>query len=175
MKPIPHFSFCSNSAKDPNWPRHKNHRGKSTMHAFVPVNWNWFKGLSEKRSEYNKVKHQFGTKVVDKLLDLLPNVKGFIEDFEVWTPLKQRKTLGKYRGSVYGLQHDMSKYDDPKLVSRMRPETDIPGLFVTGQDIFTVGVLSNIVGGIASAGAVLRRNTLLDLQSLHMKINKRGN
>ena len=175
-KPIPIMSFLSNSAKDPIWSRHPNHLGKSTMHAFVPVNWKWFESLSGKRSEgseYESVKKQFGVKIVDKLLDLYPKAKEFIEHIEVWTPHKYRIMLGKYKGSVYGLHHDMAKLDDPKLVSRMRPETDIPGLFLTGQDISMGGIPTNIISGIASAGTILGRNTLIDLQTLHMKINKK--
>ena len=36
-------------------------------------------------------------------------------------------------------------------------------------------MLTNILSGIASAGAVLARNTMLDLQKLHSKINLEEN
>ena len=60
----------------------------------------------------------------------------------------------------------------------MRAETDIPGLYLTGQDSLMTGVTSNIVSGIASAGPVLGRNTMMDLWKFHREANleqdKRG-
>ena len=60
----------------------------------------------------------------------------------------------------------------------MRAETDIPGLYLTGQDTLISGVMSNIVSGIASAGPVLGRNTVMDLHKFHRQTNleqdKRG-
>jgi all-trans-retinol 13,14-reductase len=38
------------------------------------------------------------------------------------------------------------------------PRTPIQGLFLTGQDIATVGVAGAAAGGILAASAVLRRN-----------------
>ena len=46
---------------------------------------------------------------------------------------------------------------------------------IAGQDTYINGVLTNILSGIASAGAVLARNTMLDLQKLHSKINLEEN
>ena len=40
-----------------------------------------------------------------------------------------------------------------------------------GQDTYVTGVLPNILNGIVSAGAVLGRNTMLDLQELHTNLN----
>ena len=48
--------------------------------------------------------------------------------------------------------------------------TDIPGLFLSGQDIGLVGVYANILTGVMTAGSVLGRNTLVDLLELHDKI-----
>ena len=60
----------------------------------------------------------------------------------------------------------------------MRAETDIPGLYLTGQDTLISSVMSNIVSGIASAGPVLGRNTVMDLTKFHKQTNleqdKRG-
>ena len=53
----------------------------------------------------------------------------------------------------------------------MRAETDIPGLYLTGQDTLISGVMSNIASGIASAGPVLGRNTMMDLWKFHRQFN----
>ena len=42
---------------------------------------------------------------------------------------------------------------------------------IAGQDTSASGVLINILNGIGAAGAVLGRNTVLDLWNLHTKLN----
>ena len=44
---------------------------------------------------------------------------------------------------------------------------------MSGQDINQVGVSSNMITGVMTAGAVLGRNTLVDLWELHDKIRGR--
>ena len=84
--------------------------------------------------------------------------------------LDQVDYLGKYRGGIYGIRSDMARFDDPLFIASLRPTTDIPGLFLSGQDIHQSGVSSNLLTGVMTAGAVLERNTLVDLWELHDKI-----
>ena len=42
--------------------------------------------------------------------------------------------LGQLNGELYGLEHDMARFD-AWTQARLRPKTDVPGLFMTGQDI----------------------------------------
>ena len=44
-----------------------------------------------------------------------------------------------------------------------------------GQDTYVTGVLPNILNGIGAAGAVLGRNTVVDLWNLHTKLNMEEN
>ena len=44
---------------------------------------------------------------------------------------------------------------------------------MSGQDINHIGVSSNMLTGVMTAGAVLERNTLVDLWELHDKIRAR--
>ena len=132
-EPFPMIVFVSNSAKDPMWNDHPQHIGKSTMQVMAPVNWKWFEKLSKTSHEYNDVKDSLGAKLLDKMLHLYPKAKGRIEHMEVWTPLTQREFLGKHKGATYGLQDDMAKLDDPRLIARMRAETGIAGLYLTGK------------------------------------------
>ena len=46
-------------------------------------------------------------------------------------------------------------------------------MFLSGQDINGVGVSTNMLTGVMTAGAILERNTLVDLWELHDKIGGR--
>lgn len=46
---------------------------------------------------------------------------------------------------------------------------------IAGQDTSASAVLPNILNGIGAAGAVLGRNTVVDLWKLHTKLNMEEN
>ena len=64
---------------------------------------------------------------------------------------------------------------EPWMVAKLRPETDIPGLYLTGQDILTCGFTGGLFAGVIAAQAVLGRNVMGDLIKLHTSIKKSGN
>ena len=82
---------------------------------------------------------------------------------------------------------------DPMMVAQLRPETDVPGLYLTGQDILSCGFTGALFAGVVSAQvkllshtttlisdhinlsfaqAILGRNVLSDLVGLHNKLQK---
>ena len=75
------------------------------------------------------------------------------------------------------------------MVAQLRPETDVPGLYLTGQDILSCGFTGALFAGVVSAQvtslsrntdykhtnlaqAILGRNVLSDLAGLHNKLEK---
>jgi all-trans-retinol 13,14-reductase len=46
---------------------------------------------------------------------------------------------------------------------RMRAQTAVRGLFLTGQDLAMAGVVGAMYGGVMAASAVLRRNVLREI------------
>ena len=177
-EPLPMMAFNSNSAKEPKWNRDENHIGKSTMNVITVVSWNWFARLKTLENRkigptYEKIRDAFGIKMTRALLNVLPQLKDRIEHAEFATPLRWAdEYLGKHEGSWYGLKHDSPRFDDPMFVARLRPETDIPGFYLSGQDMLFTGVTSNLCSGVMSAGAILERNTLFDLARLHLTATK---
>ena len=74
------------------------------------------------------------------------------------------------QGETYGLDNNKERFDDPWLFAKLRPETDVPGLYLTGQDTMSVGVLPSLVSGVFAAGAVIGRPlAIVDLQKLHKR------
>ena len=53
-----------------------------------------------------------------------------------------------------------------------RPETDIPGLYITGQDALLCGFTGALFGGLLCASTVLKRNVMQDLENLHAKLEE---
>ena len=45
----------------------------------------------------------------------------------------------------------------------LRPKTDIPGLYLTGCDITTLGVTGGLMSGVLTAHAVAGYGTVIDL------------
>ena len=54
--------------------------------------------------------------------------------------------------------------------ARLRPKTDIPGLFLTGQVILSAGVTGAAYAGVLTASAVLERNVVNDLMGIKNRI-----
>ena len=57
-------------------------------------------------------------------------------------------------------------------MAQLRPETDIPGLYLTGQDAMLCGFTGALFGGVLCASAILKRNVLQDIENLHAKLQK---
>ena len=87
----------------------------------------------------------------------LPRVVGAIESVEVSTPLSTDHFAGR-GGSFSGLSYSPKRFRLP-----VGPTTPIPGLFLTGQDVWSTGVSGAVLGGVAAASAVLRRDLAQEL------------
>lgn len=69
--------------------------------------------------------------------------------------------LGAYNGSVYGLDNTRERFSE--LYDVLRVRTDIRGLFLTGQDVATPGIVSNLFSGLMTSYHVLGYGNLWDL------------
>jgi all-trans-retinol 13,14-reductase len=63
---------------------------------------------------------------------------------------------------LYGIDHNLARFE-AATVAQLRPETAIPNLFLTGQDVFTCGFVGAMFGGLLCASAVMQRNLFTDL------------
>ena len=53
-------------------------------------------------------------------------------------------------GEIYGLDHTPERFEQDWL----KPKTRLPGLYLTGQDIMTCGVVGAMIGGLLTTVAV---------------------
>ena len=69
-------------------------------------------------------------------------------------PFHAYKTDSPQKGELYGLEHSPSRFRQRWL----RPQTPVQGLFLTGQDITTVGLTGALFSGLLTCSSILKKN-----------------
>ncbi len=145
--------IASSSAKDPTW--ETRYPGKSVV---VVIHWSrreWFDlvddGSSGKRtnSNYKDLKNTFEAMNIQTLTDTYPKTKDQILHYFSATPSTCQHYLGSY--AVYGLDATTNRFQH---YSCLTPKTSIRGLWLTGQDITTLGFAGSCMAGILTANAI---------------------
>lgn len=168
---LPGFYISFPSSKDPNWSLVPERQSKGTCIILCPVSWSWFQQfdgsqLKKRGNEYEAIKKSFGQKLVDVAVKQFPQIEHHIDYLDFGTPLSNQHYLAAPKGEVYGLDHDLGRFR-PEVVAALRPDTDVEGLYLTGQDVFVAGFVGALFGGVLAASAVLGRNVYQDLVSLY--------
>jgi all-trans-retinol 13,14-reductase len=169
------------SAKDGSWK--KKYPGKTSLEIMLMnVPWKAFQPLvdqdgrlkEERKEIYEEFKSSFGQLMwtrsrqalvkVGAAADKLPERLKDAEVVEVGTPLTFQRFLGSRGGAWYGLQHNRERFKPRNYYVLLRPECgDIPGLFLTGQDVATDGVVGALLGGYLCAAKILGLKTPSDV------------
>ena len=142
------------SSRDPEFSR--SHPGRSTMMilSFIPFaafeTWNGT-NWGKRGDDYEELKSALSDRLLDALYEKLPQLKGKVDYCETGSPLTTQYYCNYQYGETYGLTHDRTRFGQHWL----RPKTNIPGLYLTGQDILSCGVLPAAISGILTAGRVL--------------------
>ena len=177
--PLMFVSFPS--AKDPNWKTHPGRENKATMAIVTLGSWEWYKQwenlpLKKRGDDYEEFKKAIAQKMIDRCCDLFPQIKDHIDFVDVGSPVTHKTYIAAPHGEIYGLDHTIERMD-ASLTAKLRPKTDIQGLYMTGQDVLLCGFTGAIYGGLIAAAAVLERNVMTDLmkiQKVQLKDTKLG-
>lgn len=150
--PVVYISFPS--AKDPSWD--SRYPGRATIEIVAPAGFDLFEKWQQttwgKRGEdYQALGQQFADRMLEVLYQRVPQVKGKIDYYETSTPLSTAFFCEYQQGEIYGLEHEPSRFEQHWL----KPKTDIPGLWLTGQDILSCGVAGAMIAGLVTAIKVL--------------------
>eukprot|EP00095_Tigriopus_kingsejongensis_P004125 snap_masked-scaffold122_size333723-processed-gene-2.16 protein:Tk04125 transcript:snap_masked-scaffold122_size333723-processed-gene-2.16-mRNA-1 annotation:"predicted protein" len=173
---LPMIFISFPSTKDPRWNERPGRENKSTCAIISFANWNWYKQFEnsshkKRGDEYEELKDTVGNIMIDQACRLYPQLKHHIDYVEVGTPVTNQFYIGSSQGEIYGLDHDRTR-QEPLTNALLRPTTDIPGLYLSGQDVMTCGFGGALFGGLFCAGAVLGRNVMYDLVGLHKQIRQ---
>jgi all-trans-retinol 13,14-reductase len=158
--------YCSfPSLKDPEHdpgPRCK-HTGEVVT--FVP--WEtfapWRQTRWKKRGEdYAAFKEQLTERLLEQFLERIPGLRDKVKYAELSTPLSTDHFCRPTRGAIYGIEPTVERYRNPWL----RPRSPIPGLWFSGSDVASVGVMGAMGGGQLCALAIEPIQVLRYLRAL---------
>ncbi len=150
--PLVYISFPS--AKDPSW--NARYPGRSTIEIVAPASYEWFEQWQDKTwgkrgEDYDVLKERFSERLLEILFQKLPHLRGKIDYCELSTPLSTSHFCKYQKGEIYGLAHDPNRFNQEWL----KPKTKIPGLYLTGQDTLTAGVVGAAMSGLITACVTL--------------------
>ena len=158
--PVLYMSFAS--SKDPEWD--KNHPNKATMEVIVPSAFMHYEKWADlpwkKRGEsYEVYKEDLSKRIIKEVYKHCPHLKDQISFYELSTPLTTRNLANYELGELYGIEHDPNRFRQKWL----KPKTPIKNLYLTGQDILTVGLAGALGSGVLTTSVVLGKNMFKDL------------
>jgi all-trans-retinol 13,14-reductase len=155
IPPLYYISFPS--AKDPDWCL--QNPNTATIQVVVACSYEWLSKWDEtlwmKRGEqYAKFKDDFTELLLQKLYEVVPQVKGNVAHSELSTPLTTKHFSNYEKGEIYGLEHTPARF----RLNWLRPQSPIKNLYLTGQDTLTVGVGGALFSGVITASTLLKKN-----------------
>ena len=158
--PVVYVSFPA--AKDPLFNR--KYPNLSTMEAITVSAFEDFKNWDNKPwkkrgNEYEEKKEKISERILGQIYQYVPNAKGNIDYYELSTPLSVKSLANYQNGELYGINHTPDRFHQKWL----RAKVDIKNLYLTGQDIITVGVTSAMFSGLLTASAILKKNLMKEL------------
>jgi all-trans-retinol 13,14-reductase len=153
-QPFPLVYFTFPSAKDPRF--QERYPGKATIEIVVPTNHEhfarWADTSWQKRGdEYLQVKRRLFERVMEIVLQELPQIRGHVAHVDFSTPLTTQHFNRASHGEIYGLAHTPWRYTQEWL----RPDTPLRSFYMTGQDIFFMGIGPSAVSGFLTAMRIL--------------------
>ncbi|XP_063694603.1 all-trans-retinol 13,14-reductase-like [Bolinopsis microptera] len=172
-KNIPLLFISFPSTKDPNWDNHPERREKSTVAIVTFAQWEWFESwddqpLKRRGDDYDRAKKLIGQKMIDQTCQLFPQIEEYIDYVDIGTPVTNNHYISSTKGEIYGLDHNVDRFA-PEANAALRPETDISGLIMTGQDVLMCGFTGALMGGALTSCAMLKRDIFTDIWNLRKK------
>ncbi len=162
--PFPMLFISFPSAKDPAFD--KKHPSRATIEAVALAPYEWFARFEDtkwkKRGEdYDSFKAGMQCRIQRELEQAVPAIAGKIDHAELSTPLTTRHFMNYAHGEAYGLAATPQRF----LTRSLKPRTSVRNLYLTGQDVATLGVTGAMMGGVVAASAILGRNLLKSIRS----------
>jgi all-trans-retinol 13,14-reductase len=153
--PLPLVYVSFPSAKDPDFQR--RYPGRSTIEIVIgPCDFESYRQWADKTwgkrgDDYEALKEDLSERMLEALFKQMPQLRGKIDYSEVSTPLSTSHFCRYKQGEAYGLAHHKARFQQDWL----RPKTSLPGLYLTGQDIISCGVVGALMAGMVTAMSVV--------------------
>ena len=164
--PVVYISFPA--SKDPDWTN--RYPDKSTIDIITMIPYEIFEKWEDTRwkkrgEEYDALKESLSQRLLEALYKREPQLLGKVDYYELSTPLTTKHFINYDKGEIYGLDHTPERFK----LKFLRPHTPVKNLFLTGQDIMTVGVGGALASGLVTASAITRQNLVNKVLSYEME------
>lgn len=152
--PPPPILFVSYpSLKDPEHEPGPEQRHTGEIVTFVP--WEVFQrwqGTSWRKRgpAYEGFKAAMTEAMLEVLFQHQPGLRDLLDHAELSTPLSTELFSRPHQGSIYGLMPTPERFLDPWL----RPQSPVPGLYLSGSDASLCGVMGAMMSGVFCAAAM---------------------
>ncbi|MCC6589850.1 MAG: NAD(P)/FAD-dependent oxidoreductase [Bryobacterales bacterium] len=158
-RPFPLVFISFPSAKDPTF--ETRHPGRATVEAITPAPYRWFTRWEDtvwkRRGEsYELFKDMLAQRLMLIVEKHVPTLAGNVQAAELSTPLSTKHFMNHGAGEAYGVASTPERY----RLRSLRPRTKWKGVFLTGQDVSSLGVTGAMFGGGICASAILGRNLI---------------
>lgn len=156
--PFPLLYVSFPSAKDPDFER--RYPGRSTIELVTgPCDFEQYRPWADKTwgkrgDDYEAFKEELSQRMLTMLYKQMPELEGKIDYYETSTPLSTDYFCRYEHGEAYGLAHNRHRFDQQWLT----PKTKVPGLYLTGQDVVTCGVVGALMAGMVTAMKIVGLN-----------------
>lgn len=169
-KGVPLLFISFPSEKDPNWRDDPERSNKSTVAIVTLANWKWFKSWNDqpvkrRGDDYERAKKVIGEQMIQQTCKLFPQIEDCIDYTDIGTPVTNNHYISSTKGEIYGLDHNAKRFS-PETYASLRPETDISGLYMTGQDVLMCGFTGALMGGVLTSCTLLKRDLFKDISQL---------
>jgi all-trans-retinol 13,14-reductase len=126
-----------------------------------PAPYDWFARWEDSRwkrrgQDYDDFKQSLTERLRSGLEEQVPAVRGKLDVAELSTPLSTRHFMNYQRGEAYGVSATPKRFG----LHCLTPHTSVRNLYLTGQDVCTLGVTGAMMGGVLTASAVLGKNLM---------------
>jgi all-trans-retinol 13,14-reductase len=154
-EPLPRASVLYTSfpsQKDPSHDPGPTQRHTGEIVTFVP--WESFAPWKDARwkkrgDDYDAFKEQLSAKLLEQFFEHRPALRPLLVHAELGTPVSTDHFVRPVDGSIYGLEPTARRFRSRWL----RPRAPIDGLFFSGSEVATVGVIGAMMGGVLAAAS----------------------
>jgi all-trans-retinol 13,14-reductase len=111
----------------------------------------------DRGDEYLEFKETKAAILLNSVEKQFPGIRKQISAYYTSTPLTWRDYTGTREGSAYGVLKDFNR----PLESLILPKTQIPNLFLTGQNINVHGILGVTISSVVTCSELINVQTLI--------------
>ena len=162
--PFPWVFMTFPSAKDAAWDA--QFPNKATVEMYGYTHYEHFQQWSGTRwmkrgDDYLALKENIRERLLEELFRHVPKAREALDYLEVSTPLSYETFSKRQRGGFMGIESTPQRFQQKWL----RAQTPIQGLYLTGQDVTTDGVIGALVGGVLCASAVVGEDLMTQIRA----------